>query len=575
MIEWKGLYANTPYSSANNKTQDDAVVGMQDTIYVTGPGYGGYSANVRVHNESGAVVALIPVSGGGGALSAPAPVRILDDSTTYSYSLEVVRGAVPSDDADKIVIRIVGGASKRYPGQGSTLPDGTTSLAGPLRVDGDVVADGASFAGSVRVEGDLEADSGSFAGPVRAPGLLLSESADFDAWLSSRRLRCVGWGSSTMADASRPQRVNVRANTTDYSDCWNSFLVPAITRGIPFHLEWNGGVAGTSTTQILESIETDLADPTFPSPAGIDFAIIQPFANTITGGVDPYTEEKAVTEKVFDLLKRFPHWKIVLVVPHTQNPMVGTHLNYRHAQIALRRIADRNPSRIEVADHYGVLSPFGAETNIENLRDAMHLSVTGAAALCREWSRIARWLGFIPKAPFVLPSKSVIATISGKGIGLADGYSSLNQATIAGAAANEFGTPRWDITATGALGMTCVAVNDKILSASRPIVAGRLYRLYIDDMEIMAAADASSSFGPGAMVRGTSVSGVRWRSLQWFTQAVTYQQIPVGWRIQNYLGPIMRGTASMAAGLTLGIFPGDGVGAKIRLSFASLLEVPE
>lgn len=132
MIEWKGLFANTPYSSANNKTQDDAVVGMQDTIYVTGPGYGGYSANVRVHNASGAVVALIPVSGGGGALSAPAPVRILDDSTTYSYSLEVVRGAIPSDDADKIAIRIVGGASKRYPGQGSTLPDGSTSFAGPV-----------------------------------------------------------------------------------------------------------------------------------------------------------------------------------------------------------------------------------------------------------------------------------------------------------------------------------------------------------------------------------------------------------------------------------------------------------
>jgi len=138
VIEWKGLFANTPYSSANNKTQDDAVVGMQDTIYVTGPGYGGYSANVRVHNASGAVVALIPVSGGGGALSAPAPVRILDDSTTYSYSLEVVRGAVPSDDADKIVIRIVGGASKRYPGQGSTLPDGSTSFARPVQAPGFV-----------------------------------------------------------------------------------------------------------------------------------------------------------------------------------------------------------------------------------------------------------------------------------------------------------------------------------------------------------------------------------------------------------------------------------------------------
>lgn len=155
MIEWKGLYANTPYSSANNKTQDDAVVGMQDTIYVTGPGYGGYSANVRVHNESGAVVALIPVSGGGGALSAPAPVRILDDSTTYSYSLEVVRGAVPSDDADKIVIRIVGGTSKRYPGQVSTLPDGSTSFAGPVQApefldsEGNPIGGGGSYPQSI------------------------------------------------------------------------------------------------------------------------------------------------------------------------------------------------------------------------------------------------------------------------------------------------------------------------------------------------------------------------------------------------------------------------------------------
>lgn len=138
MIEWKGLHANTPYSSANNKTQDDAVVGMQDTIYVTGPGYGGYEANVRVHNASGAVVALISVCGGGGALSAPAPVRILDDSTTYSYSLEVVRGVVPSDDPDKIVIRIIGGASKRYPGQASTLPDGSTSFAGPVNASGGI-----------------------------------------------------------------------------------------------------------------------------------------------------------------------------------------------------------------------------------------------------------------------------------------------------------------------------------------------------------------------------------------------------------------------------------------------------
>ena len=132
MIEWKGLFANTPYSSANNKTQDDAVTGMQDTIYATGPGYGAYRAIARVHNQSGAVVAEIPLSSGGGQLSAPPPVRILDDSTTYSYSLQVVEGAIPPGDADGVVIRIIGGSAKRFPVALTQTPSGAFSLAGPL-----------------------------------------------------------------------------------------------------------------------------------------------------------------------------------------------------------------------------------------------------------------------------------------------------------------------------------------------------------------------------------------------------------------------------------------------------------
>jgi hypothetical protein len=219
--------------------------------------------------------------------------------------------------------------------------------------------------------------------------------------------------------------------------------------------------------------------------------------------------------------------------------MVGTHLNYRHAQIACRRIADRDPSRIEVADHYEILSPFGAETASENLRDSQHLSVTGTAALYREWARIARWLGFIPKAPFVLPSGRAVATVSGVGTVPTDGYGLLNFVTRAAAPANELGTPRWDLTGNGALGMGGAMVNSRFLDPARPCVEGKLYRTYIDD-----------------------------------TQTVTPQQIPVGWRIQNYLGPIIRATASMAALPTVAIYPGDNGGA-VRVSFASLLEVPE
>jgi len=249
VIEWKGLFANTPYSSANNKTQDDAVVGMQDTIYVTGPGYGGYSANVRVHNASGAVVALIPVSGGGGALSAPAPVRILDDSTTYSYSLEVVRGAVPSDDADKIVIRIVGGASKRYPGQGSTLPDGSTSFAGPVRIEGDLVADSASFGGPARFGDTLVADK-----PIVAP------------WVTTkldRLLRIATFGDSTASSIGVGSDVGAGANcdqermytpfpgsgSTEYKT-WQSTATAHFW--IPSLIVATGGIIGQQVQQMLD-----------------------------------------------------------------------------------------------------------------------------------------------------------------------------------------------------------------------------------------------------------------------------------------------------------------------------------
>lgn len=133
-IKWTGIYGSTALSSANNKTQDDYVVGMQDTIYVTGPGYGGYDATVRVHESTGDVVAEFSVSSGGGPASAPPPVRTLDDATTYSYSVVVNRGTIPADDPSGIVISIIGGALKRFP---SAMPVPSTtgdSLVSPVPV---------------------------------------------------------------------------------------------------------------------------------------------------------------------------------------------------------------------------------------------------------------------------------------------------------------------------------------------------------------------------------------------------------------------------------------------------------
>lgn len=146
-IQWTGLFTNTGYSSANNKTQDDAVTGMQDTLYVTGPGYGAYEAVVKLYNSTGAVVATVNVSGGGGAFSAPPPVRFVDNGTVYSYSLEVVRGYIPAEDADGIVIRLVGGASKRYPSPMAVTPSGDVAVAGAVTVG----ASGPSSGGRLRI----------------------------------------------------------------------------------------------------------------------------------------------------------------------------------------------------------------------------------------------------------------------------------------------------------------------------------------------------------------------------------------------------------------------------------------
>ena len=141
-IQWTGLFANTGYSSANNKTQDDAVTGMQDTLYVTGPGYGAYEAVVKLHNSTGAVVATVNVSGGGGAFSAPPPVRFVDNGTVYSYSLEVVRGYIPTEDADGIMIRLVGGASKRYPSPMTSTPSGDVAVARAITASAFLDAEG-------------------------------------------------------------------------------------------------------------------------------------------------------------------------------------------------------------------------------------------------------------------------------------------------------------------------------------------------------------------------------------------------------------------------------------------------
>jgi len=461
VIEWKGLFANTPYSSANNKTQDDAVVGMQDTIYVTGPGYGGYSANVRVHNASGAVVALIPVSGGGGALSAPAPVRILDDSTTYSYSLEVVRGAVPSDDADKIVIRIVGGASKRYPGQGSTLADGSTS----------------------------------FAGPVQAPRVLSAWSPMFNS-LAPRAAKELGfgygvrvgvWGSSSDARVGN-QDVAFRttaASANEYNDSW--WIAAQAMYGAPFSLEWNGGVAGHTLDQTAAKIDTDLAAgiPT------IDIASIRIGANNLPNGETAASLEATTRAIVSKFLSR--GIKVHLITPHTQNPMAGSHDEYRALAALCDAIETEYPGVVLHSNTYAQISN-GIATPSALMWDDRHLNYAGNIAVAPAFERLYATWG----RPVFAPSPEELGEVVMR-LNPWAAYTSAGVSADVAGTPDRYGRQRKLITASSASSRIYTAT----VADGVTLAAGDQVRLYAN-IEIVASGSNTQTSHPGIGLRNAT-----------------------------------------------------------------------
>ena len=111
--------ANSYYVARLMRSTDPADRKVMESVGVIAPDQKGNGTHVNV-------------SGGGGAFSAPPPVRFVDNGTVYSYSLEVVRGYIPTEDADGIVIRLVGGASKRYPSPMTITPSGDAAVAALL-----------------------------------------------------------------------------------------------------------------------------------------------------------------------------------------------------------------------------------------------------------------------------------------------------------------------------------------------------------------------------------------------------------------------------------------------------------
>ena len=61
------------------------------------------------------------------------------------------------------------------------LPGGIIATTGPLKVEGDVVADSGSFAGPLSVGGDVVADDATFAGTVRVAGGVVADGAPIRA----------------------------------------------------------------------------------------------------------------------------------------------------------------------------------------------------------------------------------------------------------------------------------------------------------------------------------------------------------------------------------------------------------
>lgn len=319
MIEWKGLHANTPYSSANNKTQDDAVVGMQDTIYATGPGYGAYRAIARVHNQSGAVVAEIPLSSGGGQLSAPPPVRILDDSTAYSYSLQVVEGAIPPGGADGVVIRVIGGSAKRFPVTLTQTPDGSISMPGP----------------------------------VEAPNLVSSWPSFKDQLTGSAKNVCHSWGSSTFQYSTETTTAKKW-----YSD---SLLFAAWARhGCPMILGYNGSVGGSTTSQITTKYLAEV------SSTAHDVDMLQLGANDLgVGGGGTFATIKTYIDQCVSAGLKAGH-RILFVTPHMQL-VPGDWAQYKLLSDYYKTLVARWPGRVFLADVWELLNGSGQATPADYL----------------------------------------------------------------------------------------------------------------------------------------------------------------------------------------------------------------
>lgn len=434
--------------------------------------------------------------------------------------------------------------------------------------------------GTIPLFTQIQDSTVAFPGPVQAPGYIQT-LPDFTNHLTSRGLEIDIHSSSSGAQINRPTGIITRqmktmatGSASDFSECWSGLLRGALDQGCPIHVEYNSGGAGETTEQIIAGMWSDLANPLFPK--NIRTTVLGLLANDLPVGTDPDTLESMIDNAVNRLLYEFGRERVVLLMPHTRNPMPAesSHALYIKAEAMLRRVAGRYAWRVRVDSMYDIFCAGGVDTPLQFILDSYgHLNIAGSDKLAPMWMGIANWLGWMPPDARIASYGTPVMRISGDGpSGKNNGYTAFTSCTIAASDANEVGTPRWLITATGGLGAASRLWQEQLYNTSRRVVAGRSYRLYVDDLTIMQTGTGSNLvYLPGAGVRALSVSPPRSRAGT--SSMIDGLHIPVGTRMIKKLGPIFVATPEMAAAPQLALYSGDN-GYAIKCSYVDLLELP-
>lgn len=198
----------------------------------------------------------------------------------------------------------VGGATKN--------PDGSTS-----------------FAGALRVNGDLEADGASFAGPVQAPNVpaypVVTTPRTVTQRLRGDGVRVALHGSSSLANGSTYRMLG--GVVGDRKICTNSLIWALNAEGAEIDEVWNGAFAGDKTASIHAKFLED-----WPTIKGsYDVHVYAPAFNNLTDPTDDLLAAKALI--VSDIKRNiYAGKRVVWVLPFAGNPLSSTGVTHQKYQ---------------------------------------------------------------------------------------------------------------------------------------------------------------------------------------------------------------------------------------------------